>query len=235
MFFLPVFNINYLLFMLPALLVSMLVQLYVNSRYSHWSQKQNRSGLTGAQVAQKLSEKMGLYDLTLQGVPGRLTDHYNPRKNVLSLSRDIAQGSSVASMAITAHELGHAQQDMEDYFPMKLRSTLVPMVNIGTSVGWIFIMIGLVLQISNLAWLGVIAFSAGAIFSLVTLPVELNASNRARQLLQSSGMITTQEEQKGVNQVLNAAALTYVAAIATSVLQLLYFVGLAGGVGRRRR
>ena len=235
MFFLPVFNINYLLFMLPALLVSMLVQLYVNSRYSHWSQKQNRSGLTGAQVAQKLSEKMGLYDLRLQGVPGRLTDHYNPRKNVLSLSRDIAQGSSVASMAITAHELGHAQQDMEDYFPMKLRSTLVPMVNIGTSVGWIFIMIGLVLQISNLAWLGVIAFSAGAIFSLVTLPVELNASNRARQLLQSSGMITTQEEQKGVNQVLNAAALTYVAAIATSVLQLLYFVGLAGGVGRRRR
>jgi Zn-dependent membrane protease YugP len=235
MFFLPVFNINYLFFMLPALLLSVLVQLYVNASYSRWSQKQNLTGLTGAQVAQRLSEKIGLYDLRLQGVPGRLTDHYDPRNNVLSLSRDIAQGSSVASMAITAHELGHAQQDMEEYLPMKIRSALVPMVNIGTSAGWIFILIGLFLQISNLAWIGVFAFSAGAIFSLITLPVELNASNRARKMLQSTGMITTEEEQRGVNQVLNAAALTYVAAIATSVLQLLYFAGLAGGVGRRRQ
>lgn len=233
--FLPVFNYDYLLYMLPALLLSILVQLYVNSSYSRWSQKQNRTGLTGAQVAQRLSEKIGLYDLQLKGVPGRLTDHYDPRNNVLSLSRDIAQGSSVASMAITAHELGHAQQDMEDYLPMKIRSALVPMVNIGTSVGWIFIFIGLLLQISGLAWVGVFAFSAGAIFSLVTLPVELNASKRARIMLQTSGMITTEEEQKGVNQVLNAAALTYVAAVATSVLQLLYFAGLAGGTGRRRQ
>ena len=178
---------------------------------------------------------MGLYGLQLKGVPGRLTDHYDPRNNVLSLSQGIAQGTSVAAMAITAHELGHAQQDQDDYLPMKLRSALVPVVNIGTKAGWIMLLIGMLLQISDLAWLGVIAFSAGALFSLVTLPVELNASRRARQLLQSSGMITTKEEQRGVNQVLNAAALTYVAALATSLLQLTYFASMAGGIGGRRR
>jgi len=235
MFFLPTFNISYLIYMLPALLLSLVIQLYVNSRYSKWSQVQNRSGLTGAQVAQRLSDRMGLYGLQLKGTPGRLTDHYDPRKNVLSLSQDIAQGSSVAAMAITAHEMGHAQQDQEEYFPMKLRSAMVPVVNIGTTVGWIFILLGLLLEFGNLAWLGVFAFSAGAIFSIATLPVELNASKRARHLLQSSGMIASEEEKRGVNQVLNAAALTYVAAIATSVMQLLYFASLAGGMNRRRR
>ena len=235
MFFLPTFNINYLIFMLPAILLSLIIQFYVNASYSRWSQVQNRSGMTGAQVAQKLGDKMGMYDLKLKGTPGRLTDHYDPRNKELSLSQDIAQGATVASMAITAHELGHAQQDQEGYFLMRIRSAMVPVVNIGTTVGWIFILIGLLLEIGNLAWLGVLAFSAGAIFSIATLPVELNASKRARQLLQTSGLITSTKEKKGVNQVLNAAALTYVAAIATSVLQLLYFASLAGGVGRRRR
>jgi len=188
----------------------------------------------------KLREKgrplyVGVAASPLKGTPGRLTDHYDPRKNVLSLSRDIAQIPSVAAMAITAHELGHAQQDQEEYFLMKLRSAMVPAVNIGTTVGWIFILLGLLLQMGNLAWLGVFAFSAGALFSIATLPVELNASKRARELLESSGMITSEKEKRGVNQVLNAAALTYVAAIASSVLQLLYFSSLAGGVGRRRK
>lgn len=235
MFFLPTFNINYLIFMLPAILLSLVIQFYVNTSYSRWSQVRNSSGMTGAQVAQRLGDKMGMYDLKLKGTPGRLTDHYDPRKNELSLSRDIAQGATVASMAITAHELGHAQQDKDDYFLMRIRSAMVPAVNIGTTVGWIFILIGLLLEFGNLAWLGVLAFSAGAIFSIATLPVELNASKRARQMLTSSGLITSEKEKKGVNQVLNAAALTYVAAIATSVLQLLYFASLAGGVGRRRR
>ena len=136
-------------------------------------------------------------------------------------------------MAITAHELGHAQQDQEDYLPMRLRTAMVPVVNIGTTVGWIFIMLGLLLQFSDLAWLGVIAFSAGAIFSIATLPVELNASRRAIQLLKTNGLVTTVEEERGVNQVLNAAAMTYVAAVATSVLQLMYFASMVGG--RRRR
>jgi hypothetical protein len=233
--FFPTFNFYYLIYMLPAFLLSLGTQIYVNVSYSKWGKIGNRAGFSGAQVAQRLADHMGLYGLQFKGVPGRLTDHYDPRSNVLSLSQGIAQGTSVAAMAITAHELGHAQQDQDDYLPMKLRSALVPVVNIGTKAGWIMLLIGMLLQISDLAWLGVIAFSAGALFSLVTLPVELNASRRARQLLQSSGMITTNEEQRGVNQVLNAAALTYVAALATSLLQLTYFASMAGGIGGRRR
>jgi len=232
--FLPMFNINYLIYMLPALILSMIAQFYINSRYAHWGQVRNRAGLTGVQVAQRLSERLGMYDLKLKGVQGKLTDHYDPRNNVLSLSRDIAQGPTVASMAITAHELGHAQQDKENYLPMKIRSAMVPAVNIGTSLGWILILIGLMLNLGNLAWLGVFAFSAGAIFSIATLPVELNASKRAKNMLAQSGIIQSEEERKGVSQVLNAAALTYVAAIASSVMQLLYFTSLVGGRGRRR-
>jgi len=231
--FLPMFNINYLIYMLPALILSMIAQFYINSRYAHWGQVRNRAGLTGVQVAQQLSEKLGMYDLKLKGVQGQLTDHYDPRNNVLSLSRDIAQSPTVASMAITAHELGHAQQDKENYLPMKIRSAMVPAVNIGTSLGWILILIGLLLNLGNLAWMGVFAFSAGAIFSIATLPVELNASKRAKNMLAQSGIIQSEEERKGVSQVLNAAALTYVAAIASSVMQLLYFASLVGG-GRRR-
>ena len=233
MFFFPVFNINYILYMLPAILLSLVIQLYVNASFNRWSKVRNQSGLTGVQVAQRLSQKIGLYGLSLKGTTGRLSDHYDPRNNSLSLSRDIAQGSTVAALAITAHEMGHAQQDQENYLPMRLRSAMVPAVNIGTTVGWIFILIGLLLEFSGLAWLGIFAFSAGAIFSIATLPVELNASKRARKMLKDNGLIATQKEQKGINQVLNAAALTYVAAIASSVMQLLYFVSLVGG-GRRR-
>ena len=230
----PTFNINYLIYMLPALVLSLIAQLYVNSSFNRWSKKQNRAGLTGTDVAQRLTNQLGMYDIKLKGTPGRLTDHYDPRNNVLSLSRDIAQQPSVAAMAITAHELGHAQQDKEGYLLMRIRSAMVPAVNIGTSLGWIMILIGILLQLGNLAWLGVFAFSAGAIFSIATLPVELNASKRARKMLESSGMVTSEEERRGVKQVLNAAALTYVAAVATSVLQLLYFASLASGTGRRR-
>jgi len=234
MFFMPMFNLNYLIYMLPAFVLSLIAQLYVKRQYSRWSRVRNQSGLTGSQVAQRLADRLGMYGLQLKGSSGRLTDHYDPRKNVLSLSRDIAQTPSVAAMAITAHELGHAQQDKEGYLLMRIRSAMVPAVNIGTSLGWIMIFIGLMLQLSNLAWLGVFAFSAGAIFSIATLPVELNASKRARQMLDSSGMITSEQERRGVKQVLNAAALTYVAAVATSLLQLFYFASLVSGSGRRR-
>jgi len=235
MFFFPTFNLSYLLYMLPAILLGLIIQIYVNSSYSRWSQVQNRAGLNGAQVAQKLADRMGFYDLQLQGISGQMTDHYDPRKNLLSLSRGNAQGTSVAAMAVTAHEMGHAQQDQEDYALLRIRSAMVPVVNIGTKAGWIMILLGLLLEYGNLAWLGVIAFSAGAIFSIATLPVELNASKRARQLLQTNGLITTEEEKRGVNQILNAAALTYVAAIFTSLMQLLYFTSLVGGMNRRRR
>ena len=231
----PIFDLNYLIYMLPALLLGMIAQFYVTSRYNSWSKVPNKAGMTGTQVAQRLMEQYGMYNLTLKGTPGQLTDHYDPRNKTLALSQGIAQNASVASAAIAAHELGHAQQDKDNYLPMRLRSALVPAVNIGTNLGWILIVLGLLIQVSGLAWLGVIAFSAGVVFSLATLPVELNASRRARAMLKSSGVIMTQEEERGVKQVLSAAALTYVAAIITSLAQLLYYVSLIGGRGRRSR
>jgi Zn-dependent membrane protease YugP len=136
-------------------------------------------------------------------------------------------------LAIAAHELGHAMQDKEEYFPLRFRAMLVPVVNIGSYLGWILILIGLFLRLTDLAWLGVAIFSGGAIFALATIPVELNASARAKELLANSGLIITEEERRGVNSVLNAAALTYVAALFTAVLQLLYWVSIISG-GRRR-
>jgi Zn-dependent membrane protease YugP len=166
------------------------------------------------------------------GTQGQLSDHYDPRNKTLFLSQSVYGSPSVAAVAVAAHELGHAMQDAEDYFPMRIRSALVPAVNIGSNLGWILIMVGLFLRITNLAWAGVIVFSAGALFALATLPVEFNASSRAKELLYATGIIQTEEERRGVNQVLNAAALTYVAGLVTAVLQLLYFIFLVGG--RRR-
>jgi Zn-dependent membrane protease YugP len=168
------------------------------------------------------------------GIGGNLTDHYNPQDKTLYLSPGVANSPSVASVAIAAHELGHAMQDAEGYLPLRLRSALVPMVSIGSNLGWILIMAGLFLRWLDLAWLGVIFFAGGAVFALATLPVEFNASARAKQLLAQSGIVQTEQEIRGVNTVLNAAALTYVAALITAILQLLYYVFLLGGMGRRR-
>jgi Zn-dependent membrane protease YugP len=228
------FNPQYLLFMVPALLVMLAAQMYVSSTYRKWGQVSTSSRLTGEQVSLKLMLQAGLTDLDLHQIPGNLTDHYDPRKKTLSLSPAVFQGSSVASVAIAAHELGHAVQDKEGYFPLRFRSMLVPAVNIGSTLGWILIMIGLILNFINLAWLGVLAFSGGAVFALATLPVELNASARAKTLLKGSGIITSQQEEQGVNSVLNAAALTYVASLFTAVMQLLYWVSIVSGRGRRR-
>jgi Zn-dependent membrane protease YugP len=228
------FNINYLIFMIPAILLMLLAQLLVKSAYARWSKVPATSRLTGADAAARLISQGGMYGVRIEGTPGQLSDHYDPRQKVLRLSPGVAQSNSVAALAIAAHELGHAMQDQADYFPMRLRGLLVPAVNIGSTLGWIFIIIGLLLNSVNLAWLGVIVFSAGALFALATLPVEFNASARAKQLLTTSGLIVTEDERKGVNQVLNAAALTYVAALATAVLQVLYYATLVGGMGRSR-
>jgi hypothetical protein len=191
--------------------------------------------MTGAQAAQRLINTGRLYDVSVEGVSGKMTDHYDPRHKVLRLSQGVYQNASVAAVAIAAHELGHAMQDHEGYLPLKLRAAMIPAVNIGSTLGWIFIIIGIFMQWAGLAWLGVIVFSGGALFSLATLPVELNASARAKELLVQSGIIVGKEEQKGVNKVLNAAAFTYVAALLTSIMQLLYFTSLVGGMGGRRR
>jgi len=228
MFFSP----TYLMYMIPAFILMALTSWYVKSAYNKWSRVPASSRLTGAQAAQQLISAGGLYGVQVQGTAGNLTDHYDPRNKTLFLSQGVANVASVASVAIAAHELGHAMQDAEDYFPLRFRSALVPMVNIGSYLGWIFIMIGLFLHFTQLAWLGVLVFAGGAVFALATLPVELNASARAKQLLVQTGIIRTDEEQRGVNAVLNAAALTYVAALVTAIMQLLYYVSLVGG--RRR-
>jgi Zn-dependent membrane protease YugP len=212
---------------------------YVKSSYSKWSQIRASSGLTGAQAAQRLISTGNMYGVQVAGTPGQLSDHYDPRDKTLYLSPNVANSPSVASVAVAAHELGHAMQDAEEYFPMRIRSFLVPMVSIGSNLGWILIMVGLLFfRASNLgigiAWLGVFFFAGGALFALATLPVEFNASSRAKELLYQTGIIQSEEEQRGVNQVLNAAALTYVAGLLTAVLQLLYYVFLVGGMSRRR-
>jgi len=226
------FDPMYFIFMIPAFIIMGLTSWYVRSSYKKWGSIRASSGLTGAQAAQRLISTGNMYGVQVAGTPGELSDHYDPRNKTLFLSPGVANSPSVASVAIAAHELGHAMQDAEDYFPMQIRSFLVPVVNIGSNLGWILIMIGLFLRITELAWLGVIVFSGGALFALATLPVEFNASARAKELLYSTGIIQSEEERRGVNQVLNAAALTYVAGLITAILQLLYFVFLVGG--RRR-
>jgi Zn-dependent membrane protease YugP len=229
------FDPMYLIFMIPAFVLMGFTSWYVRHAYSKWSQIRASSGLTGHMAAQRLISTGNMYGVQVQGTAGQLTDHYDPRNKTLYLSPGVADSPSVASVAIAAHELGHAMQDAEDYFPMKIRSGLVPIVSIGSNLGWILIIIGLMLRSPNLAWIGVIVFSGGALFALATLPVEFNASARAKVLLYSTGIIQTEVERRGVNQVLNAAALTYVAGLVTAVMQLLYYVFLIGGMGGRRR
>jgi uncharacterized protein len=228
------FTTDYLLFMVPATLLVMLAQFWVNSTYKRWSQVRNTRGITGAQAAQQLIQSGGLRQVTLEGTRQHLGDHYDPRTRVLRLSPAVAQTPSVAALAIAAHEVGHAEQHRQGYFPLRLRSAIVPMANLGSNLGYILILAGLLLRLANVAWLGVLVFSAGVAFALITLPVELNASARARALLTQTGLVTTHEERRGVNAVLTAAAFTYIAALAAALLQLLYWASLAAGMGRRR-
>lgn len=236
------FDPLYLMFMIPAFILMGITSWYVRHAYNKWSKIRASSGLTGAQAAQQLASRAvyagegnaDLRNIRILGIGGNLTDHYNPQDKTLYLSPGVANTPSVAAVAIAAHELGHALQDAEGYFPLRLRSMLVPMVNIGSNLGWLLIIAGLFLQWVNLAWLGVLFFAGGALFALATLPVEFDASARAKQLLIQSGIIRTDEESRGVSAVLNAAALTYVAALVTAVMQLLYYVFLVGGIGRSR-
>jgi Zn-dependent membrane protease YugP len=229
------FSGSYLTYMIPAFLLSLLTQWWVSSTYARWSKVGNNLKLTGADAAERLLRHGGLNDVRVESVPGRLTDHYDPRTRTLRLSAPVSQSPSIASLAVTAHEIGHAMQDRQGYFPLRMRSALVPAASIGSSLAWILILVGIMLNSLQLAWLGVFAFAIGALFALATLPVEINASSRARVLLRETGLIQTEAEAVGVGSVLNAAAFTYVAALAAAILQLLYFGGMVGGLGGRRR
>lgn len=226
------FSFDYFIYMIPAMILMIAAQVYVNSSFRKWSRVRNRQNITGAEAVEKLIRTARLYDVRVERVRGNLTDHYDPRKKLLRLSSSVADNPSVASLAIAAHELGHAMQDQEDYLPLRFRAALVPMVNIGSYLGWIFIFAGLFFNWLGVAWLGVAFFAGGVVFALATLPVEFNASARAIQMLTTSGLIVSGEEERGVRTVLNAAALTYIAALVQAVLQLLYYVSLL--TGRRR-
>lgn len=223
---------TYLMYMIPAFILMALTSWYVKSAYAKWSRVAAGSRFSGYEATRRLIASSGLQGVKIQGTPGEMTDHYDPRDKTVYLSNGVANSASVAALAIAAHELGHAQQDAEEYFPLKFRGVLVPLVNIGSNLGWILIMIGLFLQLTQLAWLGILVFSGGALFALVTLPVEFDASARARRMLTDSGIIQTDAEMRGVSNVLNAAALTYVAGLVTAVLQLLYYVSLVSGRSR---
>lgn len=231
------FSGSYLLYVVPGFILVLLAQWWVNSTHRKWSEIRNQSGLSGAEAARRLLQQGGAGSVSIEGVPGRLTDHYDPRDKTLRLSEGVANGRSVAALAIAAHEIGHAMQDRLGYLPLQFRSALVPAVNIGSRLGLYMIIVGLILRSvfgTQLATVGVVLFALGAVFSLATLPVELNASSRAKALLTQSGLIRGEQERRGVSTVLTAAAFTYVAALAASILQLLYWVSLVSGGGRRR-
>jgi Zn-dependent membrane protease YugP len=234
-------NPTYWLFIAPALLLMLYAQWRVRSAYNKWGRISNTRGITGANAANEIMNQSGLYGLRIQNIPGQLTDNYDPRSKTLNLSEGSIRGNSVASLAIVAHELGHAQQDATGSLMLQLRAGLVPAVNIGSQLGPILFIIGFFLQLrvsaqlgSSVMWLGVALFSLAFVFALVTLPVELDASRRAMQMLTSGGLLVGDDERKGARSVLTAAALTYVAALLMALMQLLYYVLLASG-GRRRR
>lgn len=227
------FDMNYLLLvMLPTLIISGLVQAYMSSSFNKWGGVRNGAGLTGAQVAQTIFQRTELQAVPLKAVPGKLTDHFDPNANTVGMSQDIGNGVSVAAMAVSAHELGHVQQHQQRSPLMSLRQFLVPAVRISPTISYGLIVAGLIFRVAGLAWIGVIFFGVSVLFMLVTLPVELDASNRAMRLLDQSGLLVTADDRRGARTVLNAAALTYVAAAVTSILQLLYYISL---VQRSRR
>lgn len=228
------YNLLYFIFGLPALLLGLYAQFKVRSAYSQYSRVPNDRRITGLEAARYLLGSSGLGHVGVEGTPGQLTDHYDPRSKTLRLSEGVARSNSVAALGIVAHEVGHAQQDAMAYAPLRWRSALVPVANLGSYLGPIIFFAGLFLLGSyDLALIGVLVFAAAAVFALVTLPVELNASKRALALLQASGLAVSASEQRGVKSVLSAAALTYVAAVAQALSTLLYYVFLLSGARRR--
>lgn len=227
------FDPLYLLFAMPALLLAMFAQWRVSSAYDKYTKIRNTKNITGLEAAQYLLRANGL-NLNVSGTPGNLTDHYDPRNKTLYLSEGVARTPSVAALGIVAHEVGHAVQDAQGYTPMRLRAWLVAPANIGPWIGYIFFLIGIVINISGFVWIGIAFFSAGLLFSLATLPVEFNASSRALAMLRSSALVGP-GEVNAAQAVLSAAALTYVAAAAQALSTLLYYVFIAMNLGGRRR
>ena len=232
------FDPTYFLVIIGAV-ICMIASARVKSTYNKYSQYRSASGMTGAQAAQRILNSAGIYDVTIQHVSGNLTDHYDPRTNVIRLSDNVYGNTSTAAIGVASHEAGHAVQYAESYAPIKLRAAIIPVTNIGSKLAMPLILIGLLLSYAAdisyfFVYLGIACFGLSLVFQLVTLPVEFNASHRALVAIDEGGLLT-EEEQKGAKKTLTAAALTYVAATATALAQLLRLLVIFGGNGRRRR
>jgi Zn-dependent membrane protease YugP len=217
--------------LIPAIILAAYAQFLVSSRFSQYSKVRSTFGYTGSQLARRLLDNAGLFDIHIERVKGNLTDHYDSRKRVVRLSQATHDSSSIAALGVVAHEIGHAIQDKEKYAPLVVRNAVVPVAQLGSSLSWILFVIGLLMVSPLLIKVGILVFSAFVFFTLVTLPVEFNASSRAKKLLASMGMPST--ELKAVGSVLGAAAMTYVASTATAILQLLRMLLIAGAYGSR--
>ena len=200
-------------------LITLIAQIFVNSSYKKYKKVNVKSGLKGFEVARKMLDNNGLTNVKIEEVKGELTDHYDPSSKVVRLSTDIYHGSTIASSSVAAHECGHAIQDKEGYFFLRLRANLVPIVNISSKLGYFAILIGLIFGFLNLAWIGIFLELAILLFQLITLPVEFNASKRANEFLNKEALIE-KNEQEGSKSMLNAAAMTYVASVISTILEI---------------
>jgi Zn-dependent membrane protease YugP len=219
------FDPTYLL-LIPALIIGLWAQTKVNSAYNKYSRVRTVNGYTGEQIARMMLNEAGLYDISIEVVNSRLGDHYDPKNRVLRLSPEVYSGTTIAAAGIASHEVGHAIQHKERYGPLTFRNTIYPVVNIGSTFSWVLLVAGLILAIRPLIYFGILLFSGVVLFQIVTLPVEFNASNRALAVLNSRGILYGDEVQ-GAKKVLDAAAMTYVAATIMAVSQLIRLLVLS--------
>ena len=224
------FDPTYILLII-GMLLSLAASAKLKSTFAIYRRMESASGMTGAEAAQRILRNAGVYDVRIEPISGELTDHYDPRTKVVRLSEPIYNKTSLAAVGVAAHECGHAIQHATNYAPLSIRSAIVPIANFGSTLSWPLFLAGLVLSIRPLFTAGILLFTAAVLFQLVTLPVEINASSRALKLLNADGILAPQEV-RGAKKVLTAAALTYVAALASSILQLLRLLILAGGRDR---
>lgn len=226
---------TYLVLVLPCLILAMWASSNVNSTFRKYASQRSVRGLTGAEAAQRVLRHNGVFNVRVEQVSGNLTDHYDPRTNVIRLSDSVYGSTSTAAIGVAAHEAGHAVQYAQNYAPIKLRAAIIPITNLGSRLAMPLILLGILFSSfgNTLVLLGIAAFGLSVVFQLVTLPVELDASRRAMNAIEAAGLLTP-EEQQGAKKTLKAAALTYVAATATAIAQLLRLIVIFGGRGRRR-
>ena len=223
----------YLILVVPALLIAAVAQIRVKSVFARYSRVPVRCGMSGAEASRFIQRQNGI-NVPIRAVSGSMTDFYDPRSNSISLSDTVRDQTSVAAVGVAAHETGHALQYANDYFPVRLRMGMVPVTNFASSISPVLIVLGLMLSLPTLAYVGIALFSMAVLFQLVTLPVEFNASARAVRALEQSGSLSD-EELRGVRRVLSAAAMTYVAAMLVSLMNLLRLIAIVAGNGNRRR